>query len=92
MSQIVDGSFYVHTVEEWMSDPRTCSETLLDHYQVQNLEGFGLSENSPLTIAAGTIINYVRQTRPGRAGAHQAAAGLSPGPLHGAGPFNLAES
>jgi DNA mismatch repair protein MutS len=64
LSRMVDSSFYVHTVEDWMSDPRTCSETLLDHYQVQNLEGFGLSENSPLTIAAGTIINYVRQTRP----------------------------
>jgi len=64
VSGIVDGSFYVHTLEGWMSDPRTCSETLRDHYQVQNLEGFGLSENSPLTVAAGMIISYVRQTRP----------------------------
>ena len=79
LSRIIDGSFYVHTVEDWMCDPRTCSETLLDQYQVQNLEGFGLSENSPLTIAAGTIISYVRQTRPDAADAHQASASLSPG-------------
>ncbi len=46
-----------------MSDPRTCSELLRDQYGVQNLEGFGLSDDSPLTVAAGTIINYVRQTR-----------------------------
>lgn len=55
--------FYVHFVEEWMADPRTCSDTLREQYGVQNLEGFGLAEDSPLTVATGIIISYVRQTR-----------------------------
>jgi DNA mismatch repair protein MutS len=60
---MLDGSFYLHDVEEWMSDAKTCSDTLREQYGVQNLEGFGMSDDSILTRAAGIIINYVRQTR-----------------------------
>jgi DNA mismatch repair protein MutS len=64
MASLLDSpKFYVHFVEEWMADPRTCGDTLREQYGVQNLEGFGLSEDSPLTVAAGIIISYVRQTR-----------------------------
>ena len=63
LRSIIDGSLYVHPVEEWMTDSRGCYETLRDLYEVQNLEGFGLAADSPLTVAAGTIIHYVRQTR-----------------------------
>ena len=64
LPSLLDDSLYVHEVEEWMTDIRGCREVLREHYHVQNLEGFGLSDNSPLTVAVGTIINYVRQTRP----------------------------
>jgi DNA mismatch repair protein MutS len=61
---LLDSSrFYVHFVEEWMTEPRSCSDVLRQQYGVQNLEGFGFSDDSALAIAAGTIINYVRQTR-----------------------------
>ncbi len=63
-SAILNNSrFYVHIVEEWMADPRACTDTLRDQYGVENLEGFGLTESSPLTVAAGMIVSYVRQTR-----------------------------
>jgi DNA mismatch repair protein MutS len=62
-SAILNAKFYTHSVEDWMSESRACADTLRDQYAVQNLEGFGLSENSPLIIAAGIIVNYVRQTR-----------------------------
>lgn len=60
---ILDGSLYVHPIDEWMADQRGCADALRDQYGVQNLEGFGLSDNSALTIAAGMIVNYVRQNR-----------------------------
>ncbi len=61
---LLDSSrFYVHFVEEWMTEPRSCSDVLRQQYGVQNLEGFGFSDDSALAVAAGTIINYVRQTR-----------------------------
>ncbi|MDQ7784737.1 MAG: DNA mismatch repair protein MutS [Desulfomonilaceae bacterium] len=60
----LDGSFYVHQVEEWISDPRACSDALKEIYGVRNLEGFGLTDKSVRTLAAGTVMGYVRQTRP----------------------------
>jgi DNA mismatch repair protein MutS len=63
LTGLLDDSFYVHPIEDWMRDPRTAVEALLDQYQVQNLQGFGLSEDSPMTLAAGIIVTYVRQTR-----------------------------
>ncbi|MEJ2715589.1 MAG: DNA mismatch repair protein MutS [Deltaproteobacteria bacterium] len=63
LKTMLDGSLYVHPVEDWMCDPRGSSDTLKELYGVQNLEGFGLSESSPLTLAAGMIVSYVRQTR-----------------------------
>jgi len=64
LQDIVDPSFYVHHAEDWMTDPRTCADALKDHYGVQNLEGFGLSDDSVMTIAAGAMLSYLRRTRP----------------------------
>jgi len=60
---MTDGSGYVHSVDEWMADPRGCADALKEQYGVRNLEGFGLSERSALILAAGMMINYVRQAR-----------------------------
>ncbi len=54
--------FYCHTLEDWMSEFKTCEDALLEQFQVQNLTGFGL-KHPTLVIALGMIINYVRQTR-----------------------------
>lgn len=61
---ILDGSFLVQPVEEYLTDRRGCADALKDLYGVRNLEGFGLSEDSVLTLAAGTVVGYLRQTRP----------------------------
>ncbi len=63
LAGLVDDSFYVHPVEDWMRDPRAAVDALTEQYHVQNLQGFGLAENSPMTLAAGVIVTYVRQTR-----------------------------
>ncbi|MBI5572590.1 MAG: DNA mismatch repair protein MutS [Desulfomonile tiedjei] len=63
MRTLLDDTLYVHTVEDWIGDPKTCADALLDQYGVRNLEGFGLDDGSALTVAAGTIVTYVRQTR-----------------------------
>jgi DNA mismatch repair protein MutS len=61
---LLDGSWYRHAVDDWMTEPRGCADALKEQFGVQNLQGFGLSEDSPAMIAAGVMINYVRQTRP----------------------------
>jgi DNA mismatch repair protein MutS len=63
LSRLLDDSLYVHRVEDWMRDQRTAVDALLDQYSVQNLQGFGLNDHSPMTLAAGMIVSYVRQTR-----------------------------
>lgn len=67
LRSLVDDSLYVQELEDWLYDPRTCVEVLLDQYGVQNLRGFGLDEHSPQTLAVGSLIYYVRQMRSERA-------------------------
>ena len=48
----------------WCFSPNNCRRLLLDHFQTQSLEGFGWdSDDSPGVIAAGTLIEYVRETQ-----------------------------
>ncbi len=64
LRRLADDSFYVGVADEWMSDVRGCNDTLRDLYGVQSVEGFGLAEKSAMTLAAGMLVSYVRQTRP----------------------------
>ena len=48
----------------WRFEPGKCRESLLAHFQVSALDGFGLSDK-PLAIrAAGSIIQYLHDTEP----------------------------
>ena len=64
LRRIVDGSFYVHRVDEWMFDQRGCLDAIRDQFGVQNVEGFGMASDSGSVVATGAVLNYVRQTRP----------------------------
>ena len=58
------GTYYLNRLEPWMCDTRSAADVLKDQFQVRSLDCFGLPEGSPLTLSAGAIVNYVRQTRP----------------------------
>ncbi len=48
----------------WRFEPGRAGESLLNHFNASTLDGFGL-KNSPLAIsAAGTILQYLRETEP----------------------------
>lgn len=48
----------------WHFEPGKCRETLLSHFHVSTLDGFGLT-NTPLAIcAAGGILQYLKETDP----------------------------
>jgi DNA mismatch repair protein MutS len=54
--------------EDWLFDHATASESLLRRYGVQSLEAFGFQrEDSALVRAAGALIGYVQEIRPGGA-------------------------
>lgn len=47
--------------EEWHFDHRICSDTLLKHFQVHNLDGFGLKGMLAAINAAGALLSYVQE-------------------------------
>ncbi len=79
--RLLDNGMYVHRTDEWMSDPKGCIDALKEQFGVQNTEGFGFPDSSACTIAAGTIIHYVRQSRP------QAPTHIKPPRLYHLGNF-----
>ena len=56
-----------------LSPPMTCRRLLLEHFGTQTLEGFDLDADSPGIIAAGALLEYVRETQKVDARPHHAS-------------------
>jgi DNA mismatch repair protein MutS len=55
----------VSRLEDYEYDLENCTQVLLDHFETATLEGFGC-ENMPLAVqAAGTAVQYIRDTQKG---------------------------
>jgi len=52
-------------LESWRFEPSKSSQTLLDHFEVNTLDGFGLAGKMLATQAAGAILQYLGQTQKG---------------------------
>ncbi len=54
-----------HTTQwqDWRFDQDRCSETLMAHFGTATLDGFGLTQKSLATRAAGVIIEYLKETQ-----------------------------
>ena len=48
----------------WRFEPGKCTETLLAHFKTSTLDGFGLKHHSLAVRAAGTIVQYIKETQP----------------------------
>lgn len=66
LRSLIEDKDNLRYVEDWFSDPISCSSLLKELYGVQGLECFGLSDNSVLTVATGMIVAYLKETRPER--------------------------
>jgi DNA mismatch repair protein MutS len=63
------GAFPLTVRDDWVFDEKLAQEELLRTYEVGSLEGFGFQASDGLLIrAAGALLTYVRDIRPG--GAH----------------------
>jgi DNA mismatch repair protein MutS len=49
----------------WRFEPGRCQETLLRHFEVTTLDGYGLRGMPLATCAAGAILQYLEDTQPG---------------------------
>ncbi len=54
--------FYTYALEEWVFTPDFTRQKLLDHFETQNLKGFGIEELELAPIAAGAILHYLETT------------------------------
>ncbi len=50
-----------HAREPWHFDPQVCADTLLKHFKVHNLDGFGLKGRNAAINAAGALLLYVKE-------------------------------
>ncbi len=48
----------------WKFEPGKCTETLLTHFNSSTLDGFGLKPNSLSARAAGSLLQYIKETQP----------------------------
>jgi DNA mismatch repair protein MutS len=49
--------------EDWIFHLETARELLLQHFQTATLKGFGIDDLTVGTIAAGAVLDYLRETR-----------------------------
>ena len=54
--------FYTFALDEWVYTFDYAREKLVDHFEVQNLKGFGVEEFELAQIAAGAILHYLATT------------------------------
>lgn len=54
--------FYTYTLESWIFDQKYATENLLKHFQTHSLKGFGIEKLSSAIIAAGAVLQYVKDT------------------------------
>ena len=52
-----------HRAPPWAFSADTCRRLLLDHFGTQTLDGFDIDADSPSIIAAGALLDYVRETQ-----------------------------
>jgi DNA mismatch repair protein MutS len=54
--------FYTYTLESWIFDEAYCTECLLKHFQTHSLKGFGIDDLRAGIIAAGAVLQYLKDT------------------------------
>ncbi len=53
---------YSYTLDEWIFDAAYAQDTLLKHFQIHSLKGFGIEDLHQGIIAAGAVIHYLKDT------------------------------
>lgn len=53
----------VSSLEKWYFDGELCEKSLMEHFQVQALDGLGLKDYPVGTVAAGAVMQYLTETQ-----------------------------
>lgn len=63
INELFGNKFYFYKLDEWLFNRDTANERLLKHFGTTSLKGYGISELSMGTIAAGAILQYLDITQ-----------------------------
>lgn len=55
-------NFYTYTLDDWPYTGDYAEDTLLKHFEVKTLKGFGIDNLKLATVAAGIAIHYLNET------------------------------
>ncbi|SKB74476.1 DNA mismatch repair protein MutS [Parapedobacter luteus] len=55
-------NFYTYALDEWPYSGDYAQETLLKHFEVKSLKGFGIDRLSSAVMAAGVALHYLNET------------------------------
>ncbi len=58
-------NYHLTPLPAWKFEAGKCGETLLAHFKVASLAGFGIKEHSLPARTAGAILHYLKETQPG---------------------------
>ncbi len=54
--------FYTYTLDDWAYGNDYANETLLKHFEVKSLKGFGIDKLNVAVVAAGVALHYINET------------------------------
>lgn len=54
---------HLSPLEDWRFEGRNAEQTLLNHFNVRTLQGYGLGDKPYATCAAGAIVSYLQDTQ-----------------------------
>lgn len=54
--------FYTYTLDDWAYGGDYAQETLLKHFEVKSLKGFGIDRLNLAIVAAGVALHYINET------------------------------
>lgn len=54
--------FYSYVLDSWIFDEAFATETMIKHFQVHSLKGFGIEKMHLGIIAAGSVLYYLKET------------------------------
>ncbi len=64
LKEIECGSYAKFTLyKEWAFNPTHAESTLLNHFEIKNLNSFGIEDNKIIISSAGALIEYVSEMR-----------------------------
>jgi DNA mismatch repair protein MutS len=61
-TETIGGGFYTYPIDDWAFTFDFASETLLKHFEVKNLKGFGIDRLPLAIVAAGVTLYYINET------------------------------